>query len=162
MINLSFFNKGDQKAEPIKKNEPIVEQNEKVTPETTNSSSMLDLSKIDSEVEVDRDASSFKISEPPLTDQAKAKQVAQLIEPTVETEEEDEESDGNIQNVRVGGDPFHICLSSTNFDQDLIDYLQIHPLTKKYVSLFYILQNSDNFKVAFKISTQMVLSCNRP
>ncbi len=51
----------------------------------------------------------------------------------VEREEEggdDEESNNTVQTVNVDGDPLHICLSATNADPGLIDYLQMHPLTK--------------------------------
>ena len=44
---------------------------------------------------------------------------------------EEDESDQDIQSVRVDADPTHICLYSSNFDQTLINYLQLHPLTRK-------------------------------
>jgi len=47
---------------------------------------------------------------------------------------QDEDSpDQTLQSVKVDADPAHICLSSTNFDQCLIDYLQMHPITKRWV-----------------------------
>jgi len=45
---------------------------------------------------------------------------------------EDDEEDSAMQSVRVDADPAHIFLSTTNFDQCLIDYLQIHPITKRF------------------------------
>ena len=44
---------------------------------------------------------------------------------------EEDESDQDIQSVRIDADPTHICLYSSNFDQTLINYLQLHPLTRK-------------------------------
>jgi hypothetical protein len=46
--------------------------------------------------------------------------------------EEDESPENTTQSVRVDADPAHICLSATNFDQCLIDYLQMHPITKRF------------------------------
>ncbi|KAL7075621.1 hypothetical protein ACQ4LE_005412 [Meloidogyne hapla] len=47
-----------------------------------------------------------------------------------------EEEDSAMQSVRVDADPAHIFLSTTNFDQCLIDYLQIHPITKSSINTF--------------------------
>ena len=44
----------------------------------------------------------------------------------------DDDEDPAMQSVRVDADPAHIFLSTTNFDQCLIDYLQIHPITKRF------------------------------
>lgn len=55
-----------------------------------------------------------------------------------ESEEADEESvdmNNSQQTVQVDGNPFHICLSSTNLDQSLIEYLQQHPTTKMLVNI---------------------------
>nr|CAD2200410.1 unnamed protein product [Meloidogyne enterolobii] len=49
---------------------------------------------------------------------------------------EDDEEDSAMQSVRVDADPAHIFLSTTNFDQCLIDYLQIHPITKSSINTF--------------------------
>jgi hypothetical protein len=67
------------------------------------------------------------------------KRVKSEVNTTLETEElldEDEVLDDELnttQTVHVDGDPDHICLSSTHYDANLIDYLQLHPLTKRFV-----------------------------
>jgi len=47
---------------------------------------------------------------------------------------EADESNDTVQTVQVDGDPCHICLSATHVDASLIDYLQMHPTTKRLVS----------------------------
>lgn len=58
----------------------------------------------------------------------------------VDTADEDAEDDfgaaeesSGAQAVQIVGDPVHICLSSASVDQALIDYLQLHPITKRFV-----------------------------
>jgi hypothetical protein len=53
-------------------------------------------------------------------------------------EEEEDDSVEEIQSVRVDGDPSHICLSATNFDHTLIEFLQVHPLTREYEIFFFL------------------------
>uniref|UniRef100_A0A7E4VSK6 Hormone-sensitive lipase n=1 Tax=Panagrellus redivivus TaxID=6233 RepID=A0A7E4VSK6_PANRE len=42
----------------------------------------------------------------------------------------EEDGDNTIQTVQIASDPSNIYLSATNYDRGLIDYLQLHPLTK--------------------------------
>nr|CAD2183057.1 unnamed protein product [Meloidogyne enterolobii] len=60
---------------------------------------------------------------------------------------EDDEEDSAMQSVRVDADPAHIFLSTTNFDQCLIDYLQIHPITKSSINTFTDQTASNESKV---------------
>ncbi|KAI1693879.1 alpha/beta hydrolase fold domain-containing protein [Ditylenchus destructor] len=45
----------------------------------------------------------------------------------------DDDVDETFQTVEVSNDDSNIHLTSTNVDQDLIDYLQIHPTTTRYI-----------------------------
>jgi hypothetical protein len=53
-----------------------------------------------------------------------------------EGDNKDDDEDPAMQSVRVDADPSHIFLSTTNFDQCLIDYLQLHPITKSSINTF--------------------------
>lgn len=53
----------------------------------------------------------------------------------IEESGEVDESNDTVQTVQVDGDPCHICLSATHVDSSLIDYLQMHPTTKRFVNL---------------------------
>uniref|UniRef100_A0A915DPR8 Hormone-sensitive lipase n=1 Tax=Ditylenchus dipsaci TaxID=166011 RepID=A0A915DPR8_9BILA len=46
---------------------------------------------------------------------------------------EDANANDTTQTIRVDGDNSHICLASSNFDQYLVDYLQTHPVTKRFI-----------------------------
>uniref|UniRef100_A0A915EKV5 Hormone-sensitive lipase n=1 Tax=Ditylenchus dipsaci TaxID=166011 RepID=A0A915EKV5_9BILA len=51
-------------------------------------------------------------------------------------EEDETGTRSETQTVKINnldGNPCHICLSSINFDENLIDYLQMHPITKRAV-----------------------------
>ncbi|KAE9556524.1 hypothetical protein FO519_000218 [Halicephalobus sp. NKZ332] len=50
--------------------------------------------------------------------------------PSEETEDPEDDMDTTTQTVQIAGDPASIYLSANNYDSCLIDYLQIHPLTK--------------------------------
>lgn len=66
----------------------------------------------------------------------RVKSEANNTKETQELLDEDEVLDDELnttQTVHVDGDPDHICLSSTHYDSNLIDYLQLHPLTKRSV-----------------------------
>lgn len=71
-----------------------------------------------------------------------------------EADEEPVDSDMNSsqQTVQVDGDPFHICLSSTNLDQSLLEYLQQHPTTKECVIFFNFKIGCLNFLLTMEVT----------
>ncbi|KAI1731965.1 alpha/beta hydrolase fold domain-containing protein [Ditylenchus destructor] len=59
-----------------------------------------------------------------------------LSQNKAETDDTDDDAEANEvtnQTVQVNGHPCHICLSGINFDEGLIEYLQMHPITKSSV-----------------------------
>ena len=70
---------------------------------------------------------------PPL---AERKDVNQCVVETDDTDEDAEANEAPNQTVQVNGHPCHICLSGINYDEGLIEYLQMHPITKRYFICF--------------------------
>lgn len=126
LINLSFFNKTTADKSPKAETTTISEAKEE-----------------DHQANEKEEIDNLNGKEPSSSKETKQTEaVVDIALMKAEEEEEDESPDQTIQTVRVDSDPFHICLSSTNFDRYLIDYLQMHPITKRHS--FYILPNHSN------------------
>ena len=77
------------------------------------------------------DSGAVEVVENKTKDNAEEAQIGAAENGEEDDNMEEDESDQDIQSVRVDADPTHICLYSSNFDQTLINYLQLHPLTRK-------------------------------
>uniref|UniRef100_A0A914H190 Hormone-sensitive lipase n=1 Tax=Globodera rostochiensis TaxID=31243 RepID=A0A914H190_GLORO len=124
LINLSLFNKT-----PMDKSPTVEENSVPVKRERTDGS----------DVEMDEVPCSAKLERTDPKVPASLTMSRDVVERLMDedgAEEEEEVANETIQTVRVNSDPFHICLSSGNFDSCLIDYLQMHPITKSSVHNF--------------------------
>ena len=63
-----------------------------------------------------------------------------------------DDPDQTPQSVHVDADPHVIRLSSVNYDETLISYLQTHPLTKRYA--IYLQRRSSRFRFSHVISPE--------